>query len=136
MPSEANTLPKSEDLIGHTITYEKIPTVIHSNSKKASQWVAHEIAALIKSKQQNGEKCVLGLATGSSPKTVYAELVRLHREEGLSFYNVICFNLDEYYPMQPGSIHSYHRFMKEQLFDHIDIAEGNFFYPGRRYPDK
>ena len=119
----------TEELVGHAITYEKIPTLIHSNSKMASKWVANEIANLIREKQQIGEICVLGLATGSSPKTVYAELIKMHRNEGLNFRNVVSFNLDEYFPMSPDSIHSYHRFMKEHLFDHIDIPKENFFIP-------
>src|SRR5690606_36575723 len=110
-----NTLSEiSGNLIGKPITYEKIPTSIYADSKDASRAVAREIAALIRKKQAAGEPCILGLATGSSPKTVYAELVKIHREEGLSFRNVISFNLDEYYPMEPDPIHSYHRFMKEQ----------------------
>ena len=109
--------------IGQPITYEKIPTQIFANSKEASNAVAREIADLIRQKQKEGKKCVLGLATGSSPKTVYAILVRMHKEEGLSFKNVISFNLDEYYQMEPDSIYSYHRFMKEQLFNHVDIPD-------------
>lgn len=111
------------------ITYEKIPTHIYADAKAASRAVAHEIADLIRQKQSEGKPCILGLATGSSPKTVYAELVRLHREEGLSFRHVISFNLDEYYPMEPDSSQSYWRFMKEQLFDHVDIPAGNYHIP-------
>jgi glucosamine-6-phosphate deaminase len=111
------------------IAYEKIPTRIFKDPKEASKSVAHEIAALIRQKQEEGKNCVLGLATGSSPKTVYAELIRMHREEGLSFKNVISFNLDEYYPMDPNAIQSYWRFMKEQLFDHIDIPKENYYIP-------
>src|SRR5690606_20374111 len=98
--------------------FENINTVVFKNSNEASKAVAGEIAALIRSKQQENKHCVLGLATGSSPKGLYAELVRLHKEEGLSFRNVISFNLDEYYPMEPNSINSYVRFMRELLFDH------------------
>lgn len=111
------------------ITYEKIPTFIYADAKDASRAVAHEIADLIRQKQSEGKPCVLGLATGSSPKTVYAELIRLHREEGLSFKNVITFNLDEYYPMEPDALQSYWRFMKEQLFDHVDILAENYHLP-------
>ena len=75
--------------------FEKIHNVIFSDSVEASIAVAHEIADLIRSKQAEGKTCVLGLATGSSPIRVYDELVRLHKEEGLSFKNVITFNLDE-----------------------------------------
>ena len=111
------------------ITYEKIPTHIYADAKDASQAVAQEIAALIRQKQKENKPCILGLATGSSPKTVYAELIRMHREEDLSFHNVVSFNLDEYYPMEPNSIQSYWRFMREQLFDHVDIPKDNYHVP-------
>src|SRR5437763_16187073 len=78
---------------------EKIPTTVYSSSALASQAMAQEIADLIGSKAAKKQMCVLGLATGSTPTAVYAELVRLHKEEDLSFKNVITFNLDEYYPM-------------------------------------
>jgi glucosamine-6-phosphate deaminase len=119
------------------ITYEKIPTNIYADAKAASRAVADEIADLIRQRQGEGRPCVLGLATGSSPKTVYAELIKLHREEGLSFRNVVTYNLDEYYPMEPDSLQSYIRFMKEQLFDHVDIPEGNYHLPdGTTRPDR
>jgi glucosamine-6-phosphate deaminase len=98
---------------------ERIPCLILANSREASRQVAAEIAGLIRIRQAEGRSCVLGLATGSTPTGIYAELVRLHREEGLSFRNVITFNLDEYYPMQPEDVQSYVRFMREHLFDHI-----------------
>ena len=109
--------------------FEKIHNVIFENSLEASKVVAQEIAELIKSKATAKEKCVLGLATGSSPIKVYEELVRLHKEEGLSFANVITFNLDEYWPMQPDDIQSYHYFMHEHLFNHIDIIPENIHVP-------
>ncbi|MCU0338336.1 MAG: glucosamine-6-phosphate deaminase [Spirosomaceae bacterium] len=122
-------------IVGQAITYEKIPTQIYADAKDASKAVANEIADLIRAKQKEGKPCVLGLATGSSPKTVYAELVRMHRQEGLSFKNVISFNLDEYFPMKPDSIYSYVRFMREQLFDHVDIAKENYFLPDGDIPE-
>jgi glucosamine-6-phosphate deaminase len=109
--------------------FENIGTVVFENSTVASKAVAQQIATLIKSKQENQEFCILGLATGSSPKGLYAELVRLHKEEGLSFKNVITFNLDEYYPMEPDSINSYVRFMKELLLDQVDILPENYHIP-------
>ncbi|QJD77859.1 glucosamine-6-phosphate deaminase [Spirosoma rhododendri] len=121
--------PPAGGPIQSAITYEKIPTHIYADAKNASRAVAHEIAELIRSKQREGKQAVLGLATGSSPKTVYAELVRMHREEGLSFQNVVSFNLDEYYPMEPDSVQSYWRFMREQLFDLVDIPTGNYHVP-------
>ena len=111
------------------ISYEKVPSQIYATAHEASRAVATEIAELIKKKQRNGQYAVLGLATGSTPKRVYAELVRMHREEGLSFQNVVSFNLDEYYPMQPAALQSYHQFMYENLFQHIDIAEEHCFIP-------
>ena len=109
--------------------FEKIHNIIFESSLEASTLVAHEIAALIRNKQEKNENCVLGLATGSSPIKVYEELVRMHKEEGLSFSNVITFNLDEYYPMEKANIQSYWFFMHEHLFDHIDILPENINIP-------
>lgn len=109
--------------------FERIPTKIFNNSQIASAAVAKEIADLIRQRQKEGKNVVLGLATGSTPIKVYKELIRLHKEEGLSFSNVYSFNLDEYYPMQPDSVHSYVRFMEEQLFNHVDIPKGNYHIP-------
>src|SRR5690606_30884610 len=89
----------------------------------------HRIASIIKNKQAKGETAVLGLATGATPVKVYQELVRLHKEEGLSFRDVVTFNLDEYYPMQPTDDQSYVSFMKKHLFDHIDIPAANINIP-------
>ncbi|HMF71519.1 MAG TPA: glucosamine-6-phosphate deaminase, partial [Flavitalea sp.] len=109
--------------------FEKIPVTIYSNLQQGSKYIASEIAKLIKEKQAKGEKCVLGLATGSSPKSLYAELVRMHKEEGLSFKNVISVNLDEYYPIDKDALQSYNRFMKFYLLDHIDIDPTNIYIP-------
>ena len=108
---------------------EKIHTQLYKTSFSASKAIALEIADMIREKQSLGEFCVLGLATGSSPKSVYKELIRLHREEDLSFENVISFNLDEYYPMDPNALQSYVKFMHEQLFNHIDIKSENIHIP-------
>jgi glucosamine-6-phosphate deaminase len=105
--------------------FEKLPVSVFDNPATASVNVANRIAALIKEKQAHNQTAVLGLATGATPVAVYAELVRLHREEQLSFYNVITFNLDEYYPMKPGTEQSYVTFMNEHLFNHIDIPKEN-----------
>ncbi len=109
--------------------FEKIHNVIFQNSEDASIEVAKEIANLIVHRQNQNETCVLGLATGSSPISVYEELVRLHNEEGLSFQNVITFNLDEYYPMEKENTQSYWYFMHEHLFNHIDILPENINIP-------
>src|SRR6056297_2248442 len=116
--------------IDRRLTYfGKIPTVIYEESSDASVAVANEIATLIKMNDQKAKPTVLGLATGSTPVRVYDELVRLHKEEGLSFKNVITFNLDEYFPIEPNSLQSYVRFMNEHLFDHIDIPDKNVHIP-------
>lgn len=109
--------------------FEKVPVQIYEKPAAAVKAVADEIAGLIRSKAAKGEKCVLGLATGSSPIKLYQELVRMHKEEGLSFKNVISFNLDEYMPMPKDSVHSYHYFMHHHLFNHIDIDPKNVHIP-------
>lgn len=116
--------------------FEKIHNVVYDDAYFASSVVAMEIADLIRSKEKEGKPCVLGLATGSSPIRVYEELVRMHREEGLSFKNVVTFNLDEYYPMTRQNVQSYHYFMHEYLFKYIDIPEENINIPkGDLEPD-
>jgi glucosamine-6-phosphate deaminase len=109
--------------------FEKVPTQVFDEAKEASKYAADEIAKLIRDKDAKGEPAVLGLATGSTPTQLYDELVRMHKEEGLSFQNVVTFNLDEYYPMDPESIHSYVHFMNEYLFDHVDIKKENIHIP-------
>ena len=114
--------------------FEKIHNVIFDNSDVASIKVAREIADLIREKQNEKKSCVLGLATGSSPIMVYEELVRMHVEENLSFNNVITFNLDEYYPMDIENSQSYHYFMHDHLFNHIDILPENIHIPNGKIP--
>lgn len=113
---------------------EKIPVRIWESSEEASLHVAKSVALAIRQKQQDRDKIVLGLATGSSPIAVYKELVRMHKEEGLSFENVITFNLDEYYPMDPTAQQSYVQFMNEYLFDHVDIDPKNIHIPDGTIP--
>ena len=115
-------------------TVEHIPATVYASSTQASAAVAREIADLIRAKAARGENAVLGLATGSTPTSVYDELVRLHREEGLSFRNVITFNLDEYWPMGPDGLQSYNRFMREHLFDFVDIPKANVNIPDGTLP--
>ena len=116
--------------------FEKIHNVIVENSNHGSILAAQEIATLIRKKNKENKPCVLGLATGSSPLVVYEELIRMHKEEGLSFANVITFNLDEYYPMDKNNIQSYHYFMHENLFNHIDILPKNIHIPDGTISDK
>ena len=109
--------------------FEKLPVTVYPDQNIASKKVARRIANLILDKQKKKQKVVLGLATGVTPVGVYKELIRIHREEKLSFKNVITFNLDEYFPMKPDSDQSYVAFMKENLFDHIDIDMKNVHIP-------
>lgn len=115
-------------------SFEKIPCTIFPDLKSGSYYIAQIVAQTIISKQEKGEPCVLGLATGSTPKTLYAELVRMHRNEGLSFKNVITFNLDEYYPIEKDAIQSYNHYMHRLLFDHVDIDPANIHIPDGSLP--
>ena len=115
-------------------SFEKIPVKIFPSSGKGSIYVAQEIARLIREKQAKNEPCILGMATGSTPIKLYRELVRMHREEGLSFQNVITFNLDEYYPIEKEAFQSYWSFMHRHLFDHIDINPANIHLPNGTWP--
>lgn len=108
---------------------ERLQCEVFTNAPSAAKYVAIQIAELIRTRAAKQKPCVLGLATGSTPVGIYAELVRMHKEEGLSFQNVTTFNLDEYYPMQPEELQSYVRFMNEHLFDHIDIPPENVNIP-------
>ena len=108
---------------------ERIPTFVVDDHDELGIRVATRIAALVRERAASGRPVVLGLATGSTPVGVYRELVRLHRLDGLSFRNVVTFNLDEYYPMDPESVHSYHRFMWENLFSQLDIPPEQIHIP-------
>jgi glucosamine-6-phosphate deaminase len=107
---------------------------IYDEPREADRYVARQIANLVKERAAQGKPCVLGLATGSTPVKVYAELIRIHKEEKQSFANVITFNLDEYFSMQPDSLQSYHRFMHENLFNHIDIPANQIHIPDGTIP--
>ena len=109
--------------------FERIPVKIFPDPREGSRFAAAEIAKIIREKAEKNQPCVLGLATGSTPKSLYAELVRLHREEGLSFQNVITFNLDEYYPIEKEAWQSYNNYMHRLLFDHIDINPAHIHIP-------
>lgn len=113
---------------------ERIPTEIFPDADAAAAQLAREIAALMRERAATGKKVVLGLATGSTPVRLYRQLIRLHREEGLSFQNVITFNLDEYYGLSRDHPESYWRFMHEQLFDHIDLSAESIHMPDGTVP--
>jgi len=127
-------MPKQVETLNLADSLEKVPVKICKDLREGSLFAAKKIADLIKEKQSKKEKCVLGLATGSTPKTLYEELVRLHKEEGLSFKNVISFNLDEYYPIDHDAIQSYNSYMQRHLFEHIDIDPKNIHIPNGELP--
>jgi glucosamine-6-phosphate deaminase len=112
---------------------ERVPVVI-AEYDEICWLIAARIAEIIVEKRKQGSHAVLGLATGSTPIGVYRELARLHREKGLDFSDVVTFNLDEYYPMRPDSIHSYNRYMWENLFDEINIRPENVHLPRGEVP--
>ncbi len=108
---------------------ERMRTVVVDEHEDLARLVATRIATVIRERNAAGKAAVLGLATGSTPIGVYRELIRMHREEGLSFANVVTFNLDEYFPMATDTIHSYHRFMWENLFSHVDVRPDSVHIP-------
>lgn len=114
--------------------YEKTPTRIFPSSAAAAKELAAEVRELIEQRAQEGRHAVLGMATGSTPVPFYRELIRLHKEEGLSFKNVITFNLDEYYGLGADHPESYAKFMTDQIFDHIDIPKDNINIPSGTIP--
>ncbi len=110
-------------------SFEKTPVKIFDTSEQGSKYVARQIVDLVKQRASEGKPCVLGLATGSTPLTLYKELVRIHQQENTSFRNVITFNLDEYYPLEPEAVQSYWSFMHRNLFNHLDIPAENINIP-------
>ena len=108
---------------------EKIPTDIYESPEEGANQIALDIAQVIRDKQKAGRFCVLALAGGNSPRNVYSALVRMHKEEGLSFRNVVVFNLYEYYPLASDAVNSNLNALKEMLLDHVDIDMQNIFSP-------
>ncbi len=113
---------------------KKIFVRVFDNRQNGSVFVARQIATLIKNRNCLNQSTILGLATGNTPVLVYKELIRLHKQEGLSFKNVVTFNLDEYFPMSSVDSHSYHKFMFVNFFSHIDINPENIHIPEGTLP--
>jgi len=113
---------------------ERLKCVVHPSADIASALVAAELATLIRRNNAARRPTVLGLATGSTPVRLYRQLIRLHREEKLSFKNVVTFNLDEYHGLPPTHPESYRCFMQEQFFNHIDIPPQNVHVPDGLVP--
>ena len=118
----------------HPVPHTRTPVLRFANALAASQYVAREIDRLIRSRNAAGKATVLGLATGSTPVGLYRELIRLHKDEGLDFTNVVTFNLDEYFPMLKEDSHSYFRWMHETFFNHVNIRRQNINIPDGTLP--
>ena len=112
----------------------QLPCYVFDSSKDLARHVAQVVAGVIRERNAFGQKAVLGLPTGSTPVGVYRELVRMHEEEGLDFANVVTFNLDEYYGLKPDALQSYHRWMHEQFFDHVNVPKENIHIPDGTVP--
>ncbi len=113
---------------------EKIPTDIYESVEEGAQQIALDIAHTIREKQKAGKFCVLALPGGNSPRPVFNALIKMHREEGLSFRNVIVFNLYEYYPLAPDAVNSNFNSLKEAFLNHVDIDKQNIFTPDGSIP--
>jgi glucosamine-6-phosphate deaminase len=100
---------------------EHVPVRIYPDDVGASRAVARRIAQVIRDRSAAGRRAVLGLATGHTPINVYRELARIHRDEGLDFANVVTFNLDEYWPIEPRAAQSYHAWMHENFFRFVNV---------------
>ncbi|MDR1763981.1 MAG: glucosamine-6-phosphate deaminase [Dysgonamonadaceae bacterium] len=105
--------------------YEKVPVSIFTDASIASELVAKQVASLIREKAKKNEKCVLGLITGATAVGVYEQLALLHKKEGLSFKNVVAFNIDEYFPLHKDELQSRNKYLHEYLFNEVDIPEEN-----------
>ncbi|HEY3875899.1 MAG TPA: 6-phosphogluconolactonase, partial [Candidatus Kapabacteria bacterium] len=102
----------------------KIPAIIHADHTDLARAVAARVAELVRKKPN----AVLGLPTGSTPKGIYRELIALHKQ-GLDLSKVRTFNLDEYFPIAPDALQSYHRFMQQHFFRHVNIPQENIHIP-------
>ncbi|MBI2825171.1 MAG: glucosamine-6-phosphate deaminase [Planctomycetia bacterium] len=112
----------------------EIPCYVFESSRELARHVAHTIAGVIRERNSFGQKAVLGLPTGSTPLGIYRELIRLHREEGLDFAGVVTFNLDEYYGVPRDQLQSYHRWMHENFFQHVNVAPESIHIPDGTVP--
>src|SRR6185437_7072071 len=134
MPSPLRNAVASGAPAARRVPGAQIPCYVFDSNRELARHVAESIARVIRERNAFGQNAVLGLPTGSTPMGVYRELIRMHREEALDFSNVITFNLDEYYGLQPDQLQSYHRWMFENFFDHVDIPRKNIHLPDGTVP--
>ena len=109
--------------------YEKLNTKIYADSNEGAYQIAQNVASLIREKENNAERCILGLSGGSSPLGVYDELVRMHRDEKLSFANVVVFNVSDFFPVNQGERHSNAHLLKTYLLDKVNFNPEHFYTP-------
>jgi glucosamine-6-phosphate deaminase len=121
-------------MTSHYVPHTKIPTLVFDTSAQAARHLALLVESLIRQNNSAGRPTVLGLPTGSTPVSLYRELIRLHKEAGLDFSRVVTFNLDEYYPMSDDDPHSYNRWMRETFFNHVNIPPHNVHIPDGTLP--
>jgi glucosamine-6-phosphate deaminase len=107
----------------------RLPCYTFDSNVELARVVAGQIATIIRERSAAGQRAVLGLPTGSTPVGVYRELIRMHREEGLDFSKVVTFNLDEYYGLAPDQLQSYHRWMHDHFFRHVNVSAENIHIP-------
>jgi glucosamine-6-phosphate deaminase len=115
-------MPRSAHSVGRLEVHVLAP-------EAAARELAAEIGALVRERASEGRPCVLGFATGRTPLGVYAELVRMHREEGLSFDGVVAVNLDEYEGVEPKDPRSFAAWMRAQLFDAVGLPPERTLIP-------
>ncbi len=131
-PSRARRAPPR--LIEGPRDRERIPTVVVPDHDDLAALLADRVVDVIGRTTAASGRCVLGLATGSTPLGIYRELIRRHQAGEVDFARVITFNLDEYYPMPPDSPHSYRRYMWENLFAHVNIRPEQVHIPDGSVP--
>ena len=117
-----------------TCSGTKLPSYVFETADDLARHVALQVASVIRDRNALGRNAVIGLPTGSTPVGVYRELIRLHQEGELDYTRVTTFNLDEYYGLAPDQMQSYHRWMREHFFDHVNIPEDQINIPDGTIP--
>src|SRR5438128_482654 len=113
---------------------ERIRTVVVADHDELAALLADRIVEVIRRETAARGRCVLGLATGSTPLGIYGELIRRYRAGEVDFSRVVTFNLDEYYPMRPDSPHGYRRYMAENFFAHVNLPPERTHVPDGAVP--
>jgi glucosamine-6-phosphate deaminase len=107
----------------------RVPCFVFADHQTLAKRAAEVVAGVIRERNALGQAAVLGLPTGSTPVSIYRELIRMHIEEGLDFSHVITFNLDEYFGLRADQLQSYHLWMREHFFDHVNVPAENIHIP-------